>query len=224
MKHLLHICLTLAITCYSFHGYAQLDNNTKGGSKKGGKSLGIIAPPAKKVTKPKGLDDPKNTSGFKNAHKKQQEKYKKKQKKIAFDRKGVLSQAKLNEERFHKNFKKINGKYPKIDQDLGSFRTKGKSVKILCRDYQYPDGDRVTIYVNDIPVVYNITLKQSYQVFEIPLDKVINKIHIKALNQGSSGPNTAAFKIYGKSGNLLSSNEWNLATGAKATLIITRDE
>jgi hypothetical protein len=73
-------------------------------------------------------------------------------------------------------------------------------------------------------VVYNITLRENYQKFNIPLDVGINKIVIEALNQGTSGPNTAAFKVYSDSGSLISSNEWNLATGAKATLLIAKDK
>jgi len=52
----------------------------------------------------------------------------------------------------------------------------------------------------------------------------INKIAFKALNQGTSGPNTAAFKVFNDAGMLLSSNEWNLATGAKATIVIAKDK
>ena len=52
----------------------------------------------------------------------------------------------------------------------------------------------------------------------------MNKIVIKALNQGTSGPNTAAFKVFNANGSLISSNEWNLATGAKATLVIAKDK
>jgi len=72
--------------------------------------------------------------------------------------------------------------------------------------------------------VYNITLTTSYQKFNIPLDVGLNKISFVALNQGSSGPNTAAFKVYNDAGMLLSSNEWNLATGAKATLLVAKDK
>ena len=140
--------------------------------------------------------------------------------------KGIITKKQIREERFLKAFKKINGmyQYPVIDQDLGSLRTNSGSINIICRDYQYPDGDRVTILVNNIPVIVNIILQQRYQKFNIPLEKGINNITILALNQGSSGPNTAAFKIYNDSGLLLSSNEWNLATGAKANLIIAKDK
>ena len=101
----------------------------------------------------------------------------------------------MSEARFLKAFKKINGQYiyPVIDQDLGNFRTNSSSINIICRDFQYPDGDRVTILLNNIPVVSNIILEQQYQSFTIPLEIGINKIAFVALNQGSSGPNTAAF-------------------------------
>lgn len=202
---------------------AQLDNNK--GTKEKGKVKAIVLNNSKEVTKPKSIEID-GTDGFKKAYDKEKEKLKKQQKENNLNNKGILTQAKLNEQRFLKSFKKINGQYiiPKIDQDLGSFRTNSKSVNIICRDYQYPDGDRVTIFVNDIPVIHNITLKQSYQKFNIPLEIGLNKIVIKALNQGTSGPNTAAFKVYNDAGILISSNEWNLATGAKATLIIAKDK
>ena len=130
----------------------------------------------------------------------------------------------MSEERLLKSWKKINAPFPKIDQDLGSFRTQSESVRIICRDFQYPDGDRVTITINDIPVIRNITLQGSYQSFDLPLQVGINKIAFIALNQGTSGPNTAGFKVFDDSGNVISSNEWNLATGAKATVIIAKDK
>lgn len=203
-------------------GFSQVDGS-KGKIKKGTKKS-IIAVPSKKVKKPTVLESKDKKSGFKNAYDKSKQEEAKKKRENDLKEKGILSKAKIAEERFLLSYKKINANYPKIDQDLGSFRTQSKGIKIICRDFQYPDGDRVTILVNDIPVVYNITLRRAYQVFTIPLQKGINRIAFKALNQGTSGPNTAAFKVYDDSGNLISSNEWNLATGAKATLLIAKDQ
>jgi len=78
--------------------------------------------------------------------------------------------------------------------------------------------------INDIPVIRNITLKRAYQAFDLPLQVGLNKIAFIALNQGTSGPNTAGFKVFDDSGNVISSNEWNLATGAKATILIAKDK
>lgn len=213
----------LGCICLSTSLFAQLDNNN--GSKEKGKIKGMVLNNSKEVVKPKSLDLD-GTEGFKKAFDKEKEKLRKQKNENDIKNKGILTKAKISEQRFLKSFKKINGQYiyPKIDQDLGSFRTDSKSVNIICRDYQYPDGDRVTIFVNGIPVIYNITLRSSYQKFNIPLEVGINKIEIEALNQGTSGPNTAAFKVYNASGSLISSNEWNLATGAKATLVIAKDK
>ncbi len=223
MKLFFKSLFTLVSLFLSTSFFAQLDNNK--GSKEKGKNKAIVLNNTKEIKKPKSIEID-GSNGFKKAYDKEKAKLKKKQKEEDIKNKGILTQAKISEQRFLKSFKKINGQYiyPKIDQDLGNFRTDAKSVNIICRDYQYPDGDRVTIFVNDIPVIHNLTLRSSYQKFNIPLEVGINKIVIKALNQGTSGPNTAAFKVYSDSGILISSNEWNLATDAKATLVIAKDK
>ena len=202
-------------------GFAQLDNNAGGNTK--GKSIGTFEAPAKTVTKPKTIGFG-NNGGFKTANSKEQKKLKKKEEERKLNNKGILTNAQISKERFSKNFKKINGKYAVIDQDLGNFRSNGKFITVYCRDYQHPDNDRVTVYHNNIPVVYNIVLSQSYQSFKIPLEVGINTIDFKALNQGTSGPNTAGFKVYDDSGSLISANQWELATGAKATIAISKTE
>jgi hypothetical protein len=45
-----------------------------------------------------------------------------------------------------------------------------------------------------------------------------------ALNQGTSGPNTAAFSVFDDSGRLITSNEWNLTTGIKASIVVIKEE
>ncbi len=136
--------------------------------------------------------------------------------------KGITTAEKIREERAKKKMGELNKNYAKIDQYLGGFSTTSESVVIVCWDFQYPDGDTVTIYINDKPVIQNIVLTNTYQQFRLPLAEGLNIISFKALNQGFSGPNTAAFKIYDENAYEISSNEWNLATGAKATLSIAR--
>tara|TARA_R110002126_G_scaffold291757_1_gene456951 strand:+ start:10822 stop:11493 length:672 start_codon:yes stop_codon:yes gene_type:complete len=223
MKTILKSFFLLSSIFLSTSIVGQLDTNK--GTKEKGKTKAIVLNNAKEVNLPKSIEL-NNLQGFQKAYEAEKEKLRNKQKEDNLKNKGILTQAKLNEQRFLKSFKKINGQYiiPKIDQDLGSFRSNSKSVNIICRDYQYPDGDRVTIYVNDIPVIYNLTLEENYQKFNIPLEVGLNKIVIEALNQGTSGPNTAAFKVFNDAGMLISSNEWNLATGAKATLMISKDK
>ena len=98
---------------------------------------------SKIIKKPISLDND-DKEGFKKAFDKKKKKDAK-NKKEDLTNKGILSSAKISEERFLKSWKKINAPYPVIDQDLGSFRTQSKSVRIICRDFQYPDGDKVTI-------------------------------------------------------------------------------
>ena len=219
IKNILYFSFILCSTTF----VAQLDK-TNGSSDKG-KIKALVLKNTSVAEKPTGIEL-KGNDGFKQAFDKEQEKLKDKQAEDKLNNKGIISQSQLSEARFLKAFKKINGQYiyPVIDQDLGSFRTTSSSVNIICRDFQYPDGDRVTIMVNNIPVITNITLRQKYQSFTIPLEVGINKISFVALNQGTSGPNTAAFKVYNDVGLLLSSNEWNLATDAKATLVIAKDK
>ena len=206
----------------SFSLYSQTDTLSDSNKKNVGKNV-IIGIPNKKFKKPISLDIG-NNDGFKKAFDNKKKKDAKKKKEEDLNNKGILSDAKISEERFLKSWKKINAPFPKIDQDLGSFRTQSKAVRIICIDFQYPDGDRVTITINDIPVIRNITLYSSYQSFDLPLQVGINKIAFIVLNQGTSGPNTAGFTVFDDAGNVISSNEWNLATGAKATVIIAKDK
>ena len=105
---------------------------------------------------------------------------------------------------------------------LGDVATVSDAANIVCRDFEYVDGDRVRIMVNDEIVVQNLTLDSSFRGINLKLGEGFNKIDFIALNQGDSGPNTAELRIYDDNKKLISSNQWNLATGAKATLIIVK--
>jgi hypothetical protein len=109
------------------------------------------------------------------------------------------------------------------NQNLGDFKTKAIFLKILCRDNQFVDGDRVRIYINDLIIQENVLLDSDFQEFEMALKKGFNKIDIEALNQGTSGPNTAEFQVYDDKGKLISANQWNLSAGFKATLIVIKE-
>ena len=101
------------------------------------------------------------------------------------------------------------------DAYLGDIATVSDAANIVCRDFEYVDGDRVRIMVNDEVVVQNLTLDSSFRGINLKLGEGFNKIDFIALNQGDSGPNTAELRIYDDNKKLISSNQWNLATGAK---------
>ncbi len=129
---------------------------------------------------------------------------------------------------FEKRWKKeaVKGGYVQVmsDQFLGEHNVDTKFVNIVCRDHQYPDGDRVQILINGIIVKHSLTLTSSYRRVEVDLADGKNTVDIIALNQGESGPNTAEFVVYDDKGNVISSKEWNLLTGVKATIIFNNEK
>jgi len=108
------------------------------------------------------------------------------------------------------------------DQNLGEVITSATSVNIVCRDHEYVDGDRIQVRVNNDIVRAEIRLYGTFQGFDLPLLPGINKIEFIALNQGSSGPNTAELHVYDDTGLLISAKEWNLLTGKKATFLVIK--
>ncbi len=119
--------------------------------------------------------------------------------------------------------KEIKPEY-RSNQFLGEFRVMTKYVKVVCRDHEYPDGDRVRLLVNDKTLVYEILLEAAPKEYYIDISEGFNKLDFVALNQGSSGPNTAAFSVFDDAGNLITSNEWNLTTGIKASIVVIKEE
>ena len=124
------------------------------------------------------------------------------------------------------NSYKSEGNAPKFkaDQYLGDFISSTENVRIVFRDHQEPDGDRVQIRFNDDIIYPNILLTQRYKKMDVKLMDGFNKIDFVALNQGESGPNTAEVRVYDDDGNVMMSNLWNLATGSKATFIVVKQQ
>ena len=108
----------------------------------------------------------------------------------------------------------------KVDQFLGEIRNDGEYVNIVLRDHEYPDGDLIKIQVNENTVMPAILLTEKAKGFKLDLQSGFNVVDFVALNQGSSGPNTAEIIVYDDQGKLVGTNRWNLATGVKATYII----
>jgi len=78
--------------------------------------------------------------------------------------------------------------------------------------------------VNDKEVVPQVLLQERYKTVAIELRMGFNKIDFVALNQGTSGPNTAEVRVFDDEGKLVGANRWNLATGVKATYIIVKEK
>ncbi|MDT0558864.1 hypothetical protein RM697_09400 [Ichthyenterobacterium sp. W332] len=105
------------------------------------------------------------------------------------------------------------------DQFLGEYDVKVEFVNIICRDYGAEDGDYIKILLNENTVIPRIRLSNNFRRVKIDLVDGENVLDFKALNQGSQGANTAYFEVYDDNGKLISSKEWALMTGQKATVI-----
>ena len=129
-----------------------------------------------------------------------------------------LSRLNRKESESNKNMNKF-----KVDQFLGEIRNDGEYVNIILRDHEYPDGDLIKVEVNESVVMPAILLTEKAKGFKLDLKSGFNVVDFVALNQGSSGPNTAEIIVYDDQGKLVGTNRWNLATGVKATYIIYKN-
>ena len=67
-------------------------------------------------------------------------------------------------------------------------------------------------------------IQQSYQHFEcLIVDDGSSPEEFEALNQGSSGPNTAELHVYDDKGLIISAKEWNLLTGRRAIITVIKE-
>ena len=129
-----------------------------------------------------------------------------------------LSRLNRKDRESNKNINKF-----KVDQFLGEIRNDGEYVNIILRDHEYPDGDLIKVEVNEDIVMPAILLTENAKGFKLDLNSGFNVVDFVALNQGSSGPNTAEIIVYDDQGKLVGTNRWNLATGVKATYIIYKN-
>lgn len=109
------------------------------------------------------------------------------------------------------------------NMDFGIIKTKSKHISLIARDFGLEDGDRVKVTVNDKIIVSDVMLTNSGMGIMITLSEGFNDIRIEALNQGTSGPNTADFGLKDDNDDLLARNEWNLATGFYAKFLIIKE-
>ena len=123
-------------------------------------------------------------------------------------------------QKFNENQKDVS-KFNK-DYYLGDIKTKSKFIRIVCRDHEYEDGDRIKLVLNKATIHPNITLRNSGYTIDIKLKEGLNSVEFYALNEGSSGPNTAELKVIDEGGSVISSGQWLLTTGYKARLIVLK--
>jgi antitoxin component YwqK of YwqJK toxin-antitoxin module len=131
-----------------------------------------------------------------------------------------------------KNALRLKPDYEKSDQGrsttqfFGEFHTNSKRLNIIYRDHGAQDGDLIRAYLNGKVEKERVLLETQFKGYFTTLKPGDNIIEFEALNQGSSGPNTAQFKVYDKDGKLVLESQWNLLTGVRGTftVIYTPDE
>ncbi len=109
------------------------------------------------------------------------------------------------------------------DQYLGDVKTGAVFVSVKYRDHEYVDGDLIRVYVNQDIVQSQVYLGGTFSGFTLNLEPGTNTIEFEALNQGSSGPNTAELHVYDDNGFIISAKEWNLLTGNRASIIVIKE-
>ncbi|MFL2612303.1 MAG: hypothetical protein ACJ0O5_02595 [Flavobacteriaceae bacterium] len=199
--------LVILLVLFFSNSFSQVENSTRKID---------IKPPKTSVNIPPVINKNPNSFTFKKIEKKKDEKGF-----MIADNEYFLNPGETYLKRLNKEKEKNPNNYTG-DAYLGDVKTISETANIVCRDFEYVDGDRVSIMVNDEIVVQNLTLNSSFRGINLKLKEGFNKIDFIALNQGDSGPNTAELRIYDDNDVLISSNQWNLATGAKATLIIVK--
>lgn len=110
------------------------------------------------------------------------------------------------------------------DQFLGEYNVQVEFVNIICRDYGAEDGDLIRVEINNNIVIPRIRLTNVMRRVKVDLLDGENVLDFKALNQGTQGANTAYFEVYDDNGKLISSKEWALMTGQKATIIFNNQK
>lgn len=117
--------------------------------------------------------------------------------------------------------KEIKEEYRR-DQYLGDLVTGGSIVELYCRDHEYVDGDKVRIWVNGEIIHNSVSLGSGFYPILVRLNVGFNNIEFEALNQGTSGPNTAELRVYDEKGTEVARKEWNLMTGGKANMVVVK--
>ncbi|MEJ6792194.1 MAG: hypothetical protein QNK89_05540 [Lacinutrix sp.] len=105
-------------------------------------------------------------------------------------------------------------------QFFGEYRTKSKTLNIVYRDHGAQDGDLIRSYLNGFVEKQRVLLETQFKGYFTTLKPGDNVIEFEALNQGSSGPNTAEFKVYDKDGVLILESRWDLLTGVRGTFTV----
>lgn len=116
----------------------------------------------------------------------------------------------------------LESKGSEVDVYFGEIKTKSEYVLVQYRDHGAIDGDLIRVSVNDEIFEFRVYLTASFKGFRLDLKEGQNKIDFLALNEGTSMPNTAHFRIIDDQEKVLASDRWSLSTNVKATINVVQ--
>lgn len=111
----------------------------------------------------------------------------------------------------------------KEDAYWGDYKTTSEYINIQYRDYSAIDGDLLMVMVNGDVIRPREYLGSNFSGFKLDLQKGFNKIEFYAINEGSSIPNTAEYRIVDDKSNIITGRVWALAAGVMVTVIIVKE-
>jgi len=108
---------------------------------------------------------------------------------------------------------------PADDPGLTDVTVNRSLITVSVWDHSQIDGDRVDVYLNGRLIRHNVLLQRQKTSFNLQIGRGVNTLSIRALNEGSSSPNTASMEIshviQGKR-----QQQWKLKTGQTGSLRI----
>lgn len=193
--------LFIIIICLSFNGFAQkeFDDTFKAIPAKESKTKEIIPPKeaSPKITPPDLVKKPDSLE--------------------------VNPDDLFKDSSLYKKEANSDGVFYRRNQYLGSFKINTITSTVRYRDAAFVDGDKIKVYLNNKVIEPEVVMDSEFKGFKITLEKGINRIDFEALNEGFASPNTAEFEVYDESGVVVSSDQWNVGTGYKATIILIKE-
>ena len=225
MRLMKRFVFTFLLLCFSGSIHAQIDSEKKlkivpaQESKKDSASTVSITP-AKPITNTStGLNIPKTAPTLEFPKKKFS----------MFPEEQFGNPGELYEKRFEKAEQELlpegHGENSGLKEDTfwGDYRTNSNYVYILYRDYGAIDGDLLRILVDDDVLKPREYLTEGYKGFKLKLKEGFNKIDFYAINEGSSIPNTADYKIVDENNKVITNRVWPLSAGVKVTVILVKE-
>lgn len=95
-------------------------------------------------------------------------------------------------------------------------------AEVCVRDHAFEDGDEVRVSING-DVAFSGEIFNRWQCRVVPVRSGQNQVSFRALNEGSSSPNTGSLRITGRGDDAGEVQEWrhNANTGSDARLLVT---